>query len=119
MVDELPLLALAAACARGTTVISGIGELRHKESDRLRTTLSLLRSLGLKASAQKNAFIIKGPQKISGGRDIATFSDHRIAMAAAVGGLLAARPVRINHPDCVKKSYPAFFKDFKRVFHRT
>jgi 3-phosphoshikimate 1-carboxyvinyltransferase len=116
MVDELPLLALSAALARGTTVINGIGELKHKESDRIRTTLTLFRSLGLKAKTGKDSLVIKGPQTIAGGRAVDTFNDHRIAMTAAVGALLAAHPVKIKNPGCVKKSYPAFFKDFKKIF---
>jgi 3-phosphoshikimate 1-carboxyvinyltransferase len=116
MIDELPLLALAGACASGTTVISGAGELRHKESDRLKATLTLLKTLGLKAEAGKTGLIIKGPQTISGGGCAETFNDHRIAMAAAVGALLASRPVKIKGPACVNKSYPDFFKDFNKVF---
>jgi 3-phosphoshikimate 1-carboxyvinyltransferase len=116
MIDELPLLALAAAGAQGTTVLSGVGELRHKESDRLNATLALFKTLGLKAETGKDSLIIKGPQSIPGGKPADTFNDHRIAMAAAVGALLAAKPVKIKGPDCVKKSYPAFFTDFKKVF---
>lgn len=117
MVDELPLLALAASRASGTTVIRGIGELKHKESDRMRATLALFRSLGLKAVAEKDRLIVTGPQAISGGRAVDTFKDHRIAMAAAVGALLAAKPVAIKDPGCAKKSYPAFFRDFRKIFH--
>ena len=117
MIDELPLLALAAACARGTTVISGAGELRHKESDRLKTTLALFKTLGLKAETGKDSLVIKGPQRIPGGRPAETFNDHRVAMAAAVGALLAEKPVKIKDSGCVKKSYPAFFTDFKKIFY--
>ncbi|MBU2575401.1 MAG: 3-phosphoshikimate 1-carboxyvinyltransferase [Elusimicrobia bacterium] len=118
MVDELPLLALSAARASGTTVINGIGELKHKESDRLRATLTLFKSLGLMAKADKDSLVIKGPQTIAGGRAVDTFNDHRIAMTAAVGALLASKPVKIRNPGCVKKSYPAFFKDFNKIFPR-
>lgn len=117
MIDELPLLALAAACAQGTTIISGAGELRHKESDRLKTTLALFKTLGLKAEAGKDSLAIRGPQKITGGKPAETFNDHRVAMAAAVGALLAEKPVKIKDAGCVKKSYPAFFADFKKVFY--
>ncbi|MEI7480710.1 MAG: 3-phosphoshikimate 1-carboxyvinyltransferase [Elusimicrobiota bacterium] len=116
MIDELPLLALAASGAQSVTVISGLGELRHKESDRLKTTLALFKTLGLKAEIGKDSLIIKGNQRILGGKPAETFNDHRVAMAAAVAGLLAAKPVKIKGPDCVNKSYPAFFTDFKKVF---
>ncbi|MFA6433275.1 MAG: 3-phosphoshikimate 1-carboxyvinyltransferase [Elusimicrobiales bacterium] len=117
MIDELPLLALAASRAVGSTVINGVGELRHKESDRLKATLALFKTLGLRAETGKDSLIIRGGQKISGGRPAETFNDHRIAMAAAAAGRLAARPVKIKDPFCVKKSYPDFFADFKKVFY--
>ena len=116
MIDELALLALLAASAWGKTVIRGVAELRHKESNRIKTTLTLLRRLGVKAAFKTDSLTVIGPQKIRGGKPIETFSDHRIAMAAAVGSLLAAKPVKIKNACCVKKSYPAFFADFKKVF---
>jgi 3-phosphoshikimate 1-carboxyvinyltransferase len=118
MIDELPLLALLAASAEGRTVIRGVSELRHKESDRITTTLTLLKRLGINASFKADSLVITGPQKIRGGKPIETFNDHRIAMAAAVGGLLAEKPVKIMNTGCVKKSYPAFFADFKKVFSK-
>lgn len=116
MIDELPLLALAASRAQGSTVINGAGELRHKESDRLASTVALLTALGLEAKAGGDKIVIKGSQSIAGGKSADTRGDHRIAMAAAVSGLLAANPVKINDRACVKKSYPAFFRDFKKIF---
>jgi 3-phosphoshikimate 1-carboxyvinyltransferase len=116
MIDELALLALLAVSAEGKTVIKGVAELRHKESDRIKTTLVLLERLGVKAAFKTDSLIIAGPQKIRGGKPVETFNDHRIAMAAAAGGLAAAKPVRIKNAGCVKKSYPAFFTDFKKVF---
>ena len=117
MIDELPLLALAASRAQGVTVISGLGELRHKESDRLNAIVSLFKSLGLEAKTGKDSLIIKGQQFLSGGKPVGPFNDHRMAMTAAVAGLLAAKPVKIKDPASVKKSYPSFFADFKKVFY--
>lgn len=116
MIDELPLLALAAALSRGSTVINGVGELKHKESDRLKTTLALFRALGLKAVSAKGGLSVRGGQVIPGGGSAETFNDHRIAMAAAVASLLAQKPVKIKDKACVNKSYPGFFKDFKKIF---
>lgn len=116
MIDELPFLALAAARAQGATIISGLGELRYKESDRLKAILSLFKALGLEAGAGKDSLIIRGAQRFIGGKEAETFGDHRMAMAAAVAGILAEKPVKIRDSACVKKSYPAFFADFKRVF---
>ncbi len=116
MIDELPLLALAATRAQGSTVINGAGELRYKESDRLASTVALLKALGLEAQAGNDRIVIKGAQTITGNGSADTRGDHRIAMAAAVGALLAANPVKINNSACVKKSYPAFFRDFQKIF---
>ncbi|HAH32885.1 MAG TPA: 3-phosphoshikimate 1-carboxyvinyltransferase [Elusimicrobia bacterium] len=117
MIDELALLALLAASAEGKTIIQGVTELRHKESDRIKTTLLLLERLGIKASFKTDSLIITGPQQIRGGKPIETFNDHRIAMAAAVGNLIAGKPVITKGASCVRKSYPAFFADFKKNFH--
>ena len=86
------------------------------ESDRLASTIALLKALGLEAKAGSDKIVIKGAQSIAGGKPVNTRGDHRIAMAAAVSGLLAANPVKINDRACVKKSYPAFFRDFKKIF---
>jgi len=115
MIDELPLLAVIAAAAEGTTVIHGAGELRHKESDRIKATLSLLAAVGVPARYRDGTLNIKGPLPFRGGT-AQSYSDHRIAMAAAVAGLRAETPLRIKDPGCVKKSYPSFFSDFRKIF---
>ena len=109
MIDEIPLLALVASQAHGTTVIRGVSELRHKESDRIGSLRALFRSLGLRLEARGDLLRIRGPQPIAGGLAVDAFDDHRIAMAAAVAGLLSERGVRIRKPSCVRKSYPGFF----------
>jgi len=116
MIDELPLLALLAASAKGRTVIRGAAELRVKESDRIKGTLDMLSRLGIKAVFKTGSLIISGPQRFRGGKTINTYNDHRIAMAAAVGELAAESPVKIINSGCVKKSYPKFFRDLKKVF---
>jgi 3-phosphoshikimate 1-carboxyvinyltransferase len=117
MIDELPLLALAASRAQGVTVISGVGELKYKGSDRLNAALALFKTLDLKAETGKGSLIVKGNQLPSGGKTTETFNNHRLAMAAAVAGLFADKPLKIKDPACVKKSYPLFFTDFRKVFY--
>ena len=112
MIDEIPLLALVASQARGTTVIRGVAELRHKESDRIESLRALFKSLGLTLEARGDLLRIRGPQPLAEGLAVDAYDDHRIAMAAAVAGLLSAKGVRIMKSSCVQKSYPDFFADF-------
>jgi len=115
MIDEVPLLALLAARASGTTVISGIEKLREKESDRIESTLALLASLGVKAAYADGAMKITGRPVFFAAKPVDTFNDHRIAMAAAAAALVCPG-LNIKNPGCVKKSHPGFWKDFRKVF---
>lgn len=115
LIDEIPLLAVIAAAAEGTTVIRGVGELRHKESDRINSTLALLAALDVPARYRGGTLAITGPHRFRGGM-ADTFNDHRIAMAAAAAGTRAEAPLIIKDHGCVKKSYPGFFADFKKLF---
>lgn len=116
MIDEVPLLAVCAAAAAGTTVIKGIEALRSKESDRIESTLALLRSLGIKVSYSGKAMKITGG-KFQAAAPVETFNDHRIAMAAAAASARCPR-LEIRNPDCVNKSYPDFWRDFRAFFGR-
>lgn len=115
MIDEIPMLAVTAARARGTTVISGIEALRAKESDRIKSTLALLTSLGVKAVYRSGGMTITGRPSFRAAVPVETFADHRIAMAAAAASL-ACPGLEIRDTDCVNKSYPDFWKDFKKTF---
>ena len=115
MIDELPLLMVIAAAAQGQTRIRGAGELRHKESDRIKAGIALLKALGARATCRNGTLRITGPRPFTGAL-VDPFNDHRIAMTAAVGALLAAGQVKTMNSGCVKKSYPGFFADFKRIF---
>ncbi|MFN8543348.1 MAG: 3-phosphoshikimate 1-carboxyvinyltransferase [Candidatus Binatia bacterium] len=108
-IDELPILAVAAAVAEGTTTVSGAAELRVKESDRI-AALEQLRVLGVPVTARPDGLVIEG----SGGRllragRVDAHGDHRIAMAFAVAGLVADGGVEIADPACVDVSFPGFF----------
>ncbi len=118
MADEVPLLAVVAAKAKGQSVISGIGSLRTKESDRIESALALLGALGVKATYRNRALRITGSSRFRPVKPAETFSDHRIAMAAAAAST-AAPGLEIRNPGCVNKSYPGFWKDFKKVFGPT
>ena len=115
LIDEVPLLAVMAARAKGKTVISGIEGLRSKESDRIAGTLALLAALGVKVSYAKGSLTVTGQAKLKAAGPVETYNDHRIAMAAAAAS--AACPgLKIQNPGCVNKSYPGFWRDFKKLF---
>jgi 3-phosphoshikimate 1-carboxyvinyltransferase len=115
MIDEVPLLALLAARAAGTSVLCGLEGLRAKESDRVESTLALLAALRIHASYKGGAMKIIGRPAFTAVGPVDTFNDHRIAMAAAAASL-ACPGLEIINPGCVNKSHPGFWKDFKRVF---
>ncbi len=107
-IDEFPAIAVAAACARGDTVLTGAKELRVKESDRISAIVTGLGSIGIEASESPDGFTIHGGN-ISGG-SVDSQGDHRIAMAFAIAGLMAERPVIIKNCDNVATSFPDFHK---------
>ncbi len=109
LVDELPLFALAAAMARGTSRVRGAEELRKKESDRIETVTSALRGLGIRIVALPDGFRVQGiPARPRGGR-VSTAGDHRIAMLGAIAGLVSREGVRIEGEEAVAVSFPGFF----------
>ena len=107
-IDELPLLAVAAAAATGTSRVRGAAELRVKESDRIATTASLVEALGGSVRTFDDGFDVDGGS-LAGGARIDAAGDHRIAMAAAVGALAATAPVTIAGAGAAGVSYPGFF----------
>lgn len=112
--DLVPILAVVAAGAEGTTTVTRAGRLRDKESDRLRAVTETLRALGTEIRETADGLVIQGKPALAGGR-VSSFGDHRIAMAAAVSSLLCAGPVTIEGAEAVKKSYPGFFRDFNAL----
>lgn len=113
LIDEIPILALAAARAEGVSRFRGLSELRHKESDRLAAVIELLTALGVKARAEGDDLIVEGAPKLRGAR-VKARKDHRLAMTAFVAGLIAEGAVIVDDPDCAKISYPTFLEDLKR-----
>jgi 3-phosphoshikimate 1-carboxyvinyltransferase len=108
-IDELPILAVLASRARGTTVVRDAEELRVKESDRVETTCAMLRSFGVNCEARPDGFVVEGaPESPLKPGHVHADGDHRIAMAAAVAGLVASGQTRIDDADNVATSYPGF-----------
>ena len=114
LIDELPLVAVLGACAEGQTVIREAAELRVKESDRIATTAALLRAVGIRVEEQPDGMTVHGGRP-QGGVQVSSGGDHRIAMAAAVLGLLADGPVDVQDIACVNTSYPEFWDHLKQV----
>ena len=110
LVDELPLLALAAAYARGDTVVSGAEELRAKETDRIAAVVDGLKGLGAHIRALPDGFVVRGvPTRLRGGT-LDSRGDHRIAMLGAVAGLASREGVEVKGAEAVAVSFPSFFE---------
>jgi 3-phosphoshikimate 1-carboxyvinyltransferase len=109
-IDELPLFALAAAYARGESVLRGAAELRAKETDRIDATVDALRALGARARATGDGLRVTGvPARLRGGR-VSSRGDHRLAMLGAVAGLASREGVRLEDAEAVAVSFPGFFE---------
>jgi len=108
MIDEYPILAVAAAFAEGVTIMRGLKELRVKESDRLAATAALLRENGVTVEIAGDDLIVEGRGRAAGGGLVTTHMDHRIAMAALVLGLASEREVRIDDGSFIATSFPGF-----------
>ena len=116
MIDEYPILAVAAACANGRTIMRGLAELRVKESDRLSGTAEGLASCGVNVAIEGDDLIVNGAGNLPAGDAlIATRLDHRIAMAFLVLGLAANRPVRIDDATPIATSFPGFIEMMNRL----
>ena len=109
MIDEFPVLAVAAACAEGTTVMRGLSELRVKESDRLDAIAQGLAACGVEVRQTDDGLIIHGcGGPVPGGAKVASRSDHRIAMAFAVLGMAAQAPIQVDDAAMIETSFPGF-----------
>jgi 3-phosphoshikimate 1-carboxyvinyltransferase len=114
MIDELPVLAVLASQLPGTSRITGAGELRVKESDRIAAMAEGLAAMGADITALDDGWVINGPRPLEGAR-VRSHRDHRIAMALAVAGLLADGTTEIEDADCVEISYPGFFDQLESL----
>jgi 3-phosphoshikimate 1-carboxyvinyltransferase len=114
LVDEIPVIALCATQAEGTTVISGAKELRVKESDRLSAIATQLQKMGADIKETEDGLIIRGKTKLTGCR-VDSFKDHRIAMMLSVAGLIAEGTTEITDSSCVNISFSNFYDILKQV----
>lgn len=115
MIDEYPILAVAASYADGPTHMAGLGELRVKESDRLAAIAEGLTVCGVDHKVSDDALTIHPGDVVPGGGAVATHMDHRIAMAFLIMGLGAANPVQIDDQTMIATSYPAFLRDMQSL----
>jgi 3-phosphoshikimate 1-carboxyvinyltransferase len=114
MVDELPLLACLATRATGETAITGAGELRVKESDRIAATVANLRAIGATADELPDGMRIQGSAGPLRGQVI-THGDHRLAMAFGILGAVSGNSIEVDDRECVAVSYPTFWRDLANV----
>ena len=109
MIDEYPILAIAAAFATGETIMRGVGEMRVKESDRIALTAAGLEACGVDVEEEPEGFIVRGTgQAPRGGAMVETHGDHRIAMSHLILGMAAEAPVSVDEPGMIATSFPGF-----------
>jgi 3-phosphoshikimate 1-carboxyvinyltransferase len=118
LVDELPLFALAAACARGESRVEGARELRVKETDRIETVTTSLRALGVRISASDDGFRVRGVPTRPRGGGMSSDGDHRVAMLGAVAGLVSREGVELEDAEAVAVSFPGFFELLDSITQR-
>jgi len=117
LIDEIPIIAVLASRAEGKTIIRDAGELRVKETDRIKAMVSGLKNLNIEVEELKDGLIIKGPADIKGGVKVKSYWDHRIAMSMTVAGLLADSSIVIEESECIATSFPEFM-DLLRIICR-
>jgi 3-phosphoshikimate 1-carboxyvinyltransferase len=114
LIDELPVLAVAATQLAGRTLITGAAELRVKESDRIAAMTAGLKAMGAVIEERPDGWQVDGPVRLHGAQ-VDSFGDHRVAMALAVAGLLAEGETQVTGSECVAISYPGFWEDLESL----
>lgn len=114
LIDELPVIAILAACAQGETIIKDAQELKVKESNRIDVVVNNLTAMGADATATEDGMIIQGGKPLHGAA-IPTRKDHRIAMSFAIAGLVADGETKLLDAECVDISYPGFYEELARL----
>ena len=109
LIDEIPVIAVAAAVAEGETVVRDAAELRVKESDRIAASVSWLNGAGVEAIGTPDGMIVAGGNTIGGGQ-FQSFDDHRLAMSLGVAGLISSEPITVLDPEVAGISYPNFWE---------
>ncbi|MBN2029897.1 3-phosphoshikimate 1-carboxyvinyltransferase [bacterium] len=114
VIDEIPLIAIAATQAKGKTMVRDAKELRVKETDRITSVATNLKKMGVKIDVFDDGFALTGPQKLHG-TVIDSYGDHRIAMSFAIAGLIAEGKTTIQNAECAEISYPGFFETLEKM----
>lgn len=114
LIDELPIIALLATQAKGTTIIKDAEELRVKETDRIEAVVDVLSTLGAHIQPTEDGMIIEGNTPLNGG-EISSYNDHRIAMMGAIASLIANDQVTLDEDASIAVSYPNFFQDLQQI----
>lgn len=112
--DLFPILSVVAALSKGQSILKGGERLKLKESNRIESTFQMLKSLGADVKKREDGLIIQGKEILDGGI-VNSFNDHRIVMSVTMASIRCKGPVSIVNAGAVKKSYPNFFEDFKKV----
>lgn len=115
MIDEYPILSIAAAHAEGTSVFRGLEELRVKESDRFGAIVDGLTRLGVKLEEKQDELMIYGQESVAGGCEISSYGDHRIAMSFLVCGMVSENPIEIDDISAIPTSFPTFVEDMNKI----
>ena len=118
LIDEIPVIAVAATQATGKTVIKGANELRVKESDRIKTTVKELKRLGANIEELADGIVIYGPSKLRGAV-CQSYNDHRIAMISVIAGLAALGATTVEKVECVETSFPNFPETINKLSQQT
>ena len=118
MIDEIPLLCAIAAHATGTFVAHSLGELRVKESDRIASTVKLLRAFGVAVYEIRDGISVRGARRLRPPERVSTGGDHRIGMTAALLAAIAQSPIVIEDADCIATSFPDFAASWQAAFAR-
>ncbi len=118
-IDELPVLALALALARGKSRVSGAAELKEKESNRLTAICKNLANQGVNVEELADGFVVTGAPHLAGGGPWPTHEDHRLAMTGMVAQLVAEKSLQLGDTDCIDISYPGFFADLEKCVVRS
>jgi 3-phosphoshikimate 1-carboxyvinyltransferase len=117
-VDEYPILAVAGALASGVTTMSGVKELRYKESDRIATMTEGLRRLGAEVEEREDGMTIRGGRPLEAA-SVKTYGDHRVAMSLTIAGLSTGRGIQLDDVACVNTSFPGFFELLQQLCSRS
>ncbi len=115
LIDELPVIAVLATQAKGTTIIKDAQDLRNKESDRIKAVVTELKKIGADIEETPDGFIINGKTNLKGDTEVETYHDHRLAMSLYVAGLICEKPIAINGFEWVDISFPEFDRLFNSL----